>query len=237
MSVDFLLFGAHPDDVEWGVGGLALLLKDQTKAVAVVDLTDGEMGSRGTPDERRNEAHAASHLMGTSARESLHLPDGELVDAPATRKLVASTIRRYRPKVVLAPYWEDRHPDHVAAGLMVRNAALHCTLRKSDDLNPPHKPLAFFYYLLHNFSPPTFVVDISNIYSRKLELLRLHKSQFAKTATEQGLLSLGVPDYLFGLESRDRYFGSLIGVQHGEALVSEFPLKLSNTADLFGFLG
>src|ERR1700761_4338480 len=230
--VDVLLFGAHPDDVEWGAGGSALLLKAKGFCFGVVDLTRGEMGSRGTREERDKEAQEAAVSMGALFRENLDMPDGEVVDSAENRKQIAGVIRRHRPKLVLAPYWEDRHPDHAATGRLIRNSAVHCTLRKSNDPNPPHKPSARLYYLLHHFTRPSMVVDISNVYDRKLELLRVHASQFAKTAEGFGVLALGMNDYLFGLESRDRFFGSLIGAHHGEALVSEVPLKLGSLSDL-----
>ena len=233
MSVDVLLFGAHPDDVEWGAGGILLLLRDKGLKFALVDLTEGEMGSRGTPEERAQEASAAANFVGAAARENLHLPDCALVDSPENRKRIASVIRRYRPHLVLAPFWKDRHPDHAATGLMVRNSSLYCALAKLDDGNPPYKPSAFLYFLLHNYRHPSLVVDITSVYQQKLELLRLHHSQFSKTAEQLGLLPLGMSDYLYGLESRDRYFGSLVGVHHGEALVADRPLKLSGITQLF----
>ncbi|MBB6145296.1 bacillithiol biosynthesis deacetylase BshB1 [Silvibacterium bohemicum] len=231
-SVDILLFGAHPDDVEWGAGGTALTLKAAGISFGVVDLTRGEMGSRGTAEERDKEAEAAAAGMGARFRQNLGMPDCGVVDSVENRKQIASVIRKWRPKLVLAPYWEDRHPDHAATGQLIRNAAVYCALRKSDDPNLPHKPSAYLYYLLHNFTHPGLVVDISGIYARKLELLRIHASQFAKTAQGFGVLPLGMNDYLFGLESRDRFFGSLIGVHHGEAFVSAVPLKLGSIGDL-----
>lgn len=227
-----LLFGAHPDDVEWGVGGTALLMAQHGLRFAFVDLTAGEMGSRGTPEERNAEAQAAAIFVGAKARETLHLPDCGLTDVPETRRLIASTIRRFRPKLVMAPYWEDRHPDHAAAGAMVRNSALFCTLRKLEDSNAPHKPDAFLYYLLHNFEQPSFVMDISAVYDNKMKLLRLHETQFSKTAAQYGVLPHGLNDYLYGLESRDRFFGSLIGCQHGEAFVLDRPLRITNISRL-----
>ena len=232
MDLDVLLFGAHPDDVEWGAGGTALLMKQQGLRFAFVDLTAGEMGSRGTPEERIAEAKVAADFVGAETRETLPLPDCGLVDAPETRRLIASVIRRYKPRVVMAPYWEDRHPDHAAAGAMVRNSALFCTLRKLDDANPPHKPDLFLYYLLHNFEKPSIVTDISAVYKRKLELLRLHETQFSKTAEQYGLVPQGVNDYLYGLESRDRFFGSLIGCRHGEAFVLDRPLPINDFSHL-----
>ncbi len=232
MPVDVLFFGAHPDDVEWGAGGIALLLKDKGVSFGIVDLTNGEMGSRGTQAERETEARDAAEFMGANLRECLAMPDTRLADTPQARQDVANVIRQHRPALVLAPFWEDRHPDHVAAGMMVRNCALQCALKKSDSPYPPHKPLAFLFYMLHHFTHPTFVVNISDVYQRKLALLRLHASQFSKTAEEAGLLALGLGDYLFGLESRDRFFGSLIGQKHGEALISDRPIALGNLNQL-----
>ena len=226
MAVDVLIFGAHPDDVEWGVGGLALLLRDKGVRFAIVDLTRGEMGSRGTVEERAIEAAKAAEFLGITGRETLRLPDCGLVDSPENRRLIASAVRRHRPKLVLAPFWEDRHPDHAAAGLMVRNAQLFCVLKKLDDPNPPHKPAAFLFYPIHKFREPSFVIDTSEVFPRKLELLRIYQSQFAAS----------VGDYLFGLESRDRYFGSQVGIRFGEALVSDRPLRLGGLDNLLTIL-
>jgi N-acetylglucosamine malate deacetylase 1 len=236
MSLDVLFFGAHPDDVEWGAGGMALLLRQQECSFGIVDLTDGEMGSRGNEAERKQEAREAAQFVGAAVRESLHMPDCGLVDSPEQRCLVASALRRYRPRVVVGPYWKDRHPDHAAAGKTIRHAALYATLRKSADENPPHKPQAFLYYLLHTVRQPSLVVDISEVFEKKLELLRVHRSQFSKTAEEFGVLPMGLGDYLFALESRDRFFGALAGVRFGEALVVDQPLKLTNLAQILPLL-
>ena len=236
MPADVLLFGAHPDDVEWGAGGIALLLRDAGISFAIVDLTNGEMGSRGTLEERQVEAASAAELL-RATRETLNLPDCGLVDSPENRRIVARVIRRHRPGLVIAPFWEDRHPDHAAAGLMVRNSQLYCALKKLDDPNPPHKPAAFLFYPLHKFERPTFVVDTTHVFDLKLDLLRIHHSQFAKTAEEFGVIAQGVGDYLFGLESRDRYFGSLVGARFGEALLSEQPIRLSGMGDVLALLG
>jgi len=220
-QVDVLLFGAHPDDVEWGAGGSVLILKARGSSFGVVDLTRGEMGSRGTSEERDKEAQEAASSMGARFRQNLGMPDCGVIDSVENRKQIASVIRRHRPKLVLAPYWKDRHPDHAATGCLIRNSAVHCTLRKSNDPNPPHKPAAYLYYLLHHFTRPSMVVDISHLYDRKLELLRVHASQFAKTAEGFGVLPLGMNDYLFGLESHDRFFGSLIGASATKNTPSE----------------
>jgi bacillithiol biosynthesis deacetylase BshB1 len=232
MPVDVLFFGAHPDDVEWGAGGIALKLAEQNISFGIIDLTEGEMGSRGTPRERSLEAQHAGAFLGSVPRENLKLPDCSVVDTPENRYRVAEAIRRHKPRIVIAPYWQDRHPDHAAAGRLLRNSTLYCTLTKSESAYPPHKPREFLYYLLHQFRRPSFVVDISGVYKRKLELLKLHRSQFSKTADELGIEAHGMSDYLYGLESRDRYFGSLIGKHHGEAVVTDRPIALTSLAQL-----
>src|ERR1700677_2431988 len=216
MPVDVLLFGAHPDDVEWGVGGIMLLLQAKGISFAIVDLTNGELGARGTPCDRMVEARRAAEFLGANSRENLNLPDCGVIDSPENRRLIASAVRRHRPKIVLAPLWEDRHPDHAAAGLIVRNSPLYCGLKNLDDPSPPHKPGAFLFYPLHKFEQPSFVVDTTGVFPRKLELLGIFGSQFAAS----------VGNYLFALESRDRYFGLQIGVSHGEALIADRPLPL-----------
>jgi hypothetical protein len=119
---------------------------------------------------------------------------------------------------------------------MVRNAQLYCALKKLDDPNPPHKPHAFLFYPLHKFERPTFVVDTTKVFQLKLDLLRIHSSQFSKTAEEFGVIAQGIGDYLFGLESRDRYFGSLAGARFGEALIADQPIRLSGIGDVLSLV-
>jgi bacillithiol biosynthesis deacetylase BshB1 len=234
VSVDVLLFGAHPDDVEWGAGGIMLLLRQARVSFAIVDLTNGEMGSRGTEEERIKEAQEAAAFVGASERVSLNFPDCGLVDSPETRRHVAGAIRRFRPSIVLAPFWKDRHPDHEAAGTIVRKSLLYSTLVKANDPNPPHKPDTFLYFLLRGFRSPSFAVDISSVQKQKMELLKIHRSQFARTAEQYGILPTGLGDYLFSLESRDRFFGTLIGTHYAEALVADRPMKLTSLHTLLG---
>jgi bacillithiol biosynthesis deacetylase BshB1 len=184
-------------------------------------------------EERDDEATRAAAFMGAESRENLNLPDGGLVDQPANRALVARAVRRHRPRIVVAPLWEDRHPDHAAAGLMIRNSALYCTLKKADDPNAPHLPETFLYYPLHKTVQPTFVIDITPLFPRKLDLLRLHHSQFGKTADEHGVIAQGLGDYLYTLETRDRHYGSYIGAHFGEALVADRPLRLTSLDELW----
>jgi len=230
--IDVLIFGAHPDDVECGIGGTALLFHEQSITFTIVDLTKGEMGSRGTADQRIREAEKAAELLGAARRENLDLGDTALEDSLDSRRRVASVIRKYKPQLVLAPFWDDLHTDHIAAGLMIRNSAVYCSSAKFDDPNPPHKPQLVLYYLLHKYHPPTFIVDISDVYPQKVQAIQCYESQFSKTASEYGVVPVGIGDYLFHLESRNRYFGSLANVRFGEPLVSDQPLRLEGFAGL-----
>ncbi|MEA2259532.1 MAG: N-acetylglucosamine malate deacetylase 1 [Acidobacteriaceae bacterium] len=163
MSVDVLLFGAHPDDVGWGAGGSMLILKAKGSSFGVVDLTRGEMGSRGTSEERDKEAEEAASSVGARFRENLGLPDCGVIDSVKNRKQIARVIRRHRPKLVLAPYWKDRprpcsdRPSHSEF-----SRALHA--EKVERLESPHKPSVYLYCLLHHFTRPSMVVDISDVY-------------------------------------------------------------------------
>jgi bacillithiol biosynthesis deacetylase BshB1 len=233
MQVDVLIFGAHPDDIECGVGGIALLLRNQGITFGIVDLTKGEMGSRGTPEERVREAEESAKFLGACFRENLNMGDCALVDTIESRKCIASAIRKYKPRLVLAPFWDDLHNDHIAAGLMVRHSSIYCSISKLESPYSPHKPEIFMYYLLHKYEHPTFVVNISDVFDQKLQALRMYKSQFAKTAEEYNVIPVGIGDYIFHLESRNRYFGSLVNVKFGEALITENPIRLDTLFDLF----
>ena len=192
------------------------MLKETGSSFGVVDLTRGEMESRGTSEERDREAQEAASGMAAQFRENLGLPDGGIIDSVESVtdcERYSTTPSKAGPGALL----EGPPPRPCGHGPSRSQSAIHCTLRKSNDPNPPHKPSAYLYYLLHHFTHPSMVVDISGVYHRKLELLRLHVSQFAKTAEGFGVLPLGMNDYLFGLESRDRFFGTLIGAHHGEA--------------------
>jgi bacillithiol biosynthesis deacetylase BshB1 len=228
MAVDVLFFGAHPDDVEWSVGGIALLLRDHGVSFGIIDMTEGEMGSRGTVETRRLEAQKASEAMGCSVRENLGLPDHGLVDSPDYRRSVARAVRRHMPRMVVAPLREDRHPDHAAAGLIVQHSRMLCGLHNLDDGCAPHRPKAYLYYPIHTFHSPTFVVNTSAVYERKRDLMLLYDSQFGKA---------NATDFLHRLESRDRYYGSLTGATHGEPLVADQPIALDGLKHLLGLMG
>ena len=229
-QVDVLAFGAHSDDVELGCGGLLLKLKRAGHRTGIVDLTQSELNSRAAPEVIAKEAEEAAGVLGVDLRQRLDLGDARLQDNYENRLLVAEVIRRYRPQIILAPYWGDRHPDHAACGLLVKNARLYCRLKRLEGPSPPHAPELFLFYLMHDYVPPTLVIDITDCFEEKIRAIKAYRSQFGRPAEEQDLLTVGIGDYIFHIESRCRFYGSLINVRYGEAYLADLPLKLPDLA-------
>jgi len=234
MQVEILAFGAHSDDVELGCGGLLLKMKRAGHGTGIVDLTRSELNSRAAPEVIAKEAEEAAEILGVDLRERLDLGDARLQDSYENRLLIAEVIRRYRPKVILAPYWSDRHPDHAATGLLVKNSRLYCRIKRLESRFPPHAPELLLFYLMHDYVSPTLVIDISDCFKEKIRAIKAYRSQFGQPAEEQGVLTLGIGDYLFHIESRSRFYGSLINVKYGEAYLADLPLKLANLTPFLG---
>ncbi|MCB9077377.1 MAG: bacillithiol biosynthesis deacetylase BshB1 [Anaerolineaceae bacterium] len=224
-SLDILAFAAHPDDAEIGCGGSLLLTADQGRRVAVVDMSAGEMSTRGNLTQRKQETESASKLLGLSARLALGLPDGYIGTDPDHRIPVIDVIRATRPRIVLAPFWEDRHPDHAAAGKLVREACFFAGVQKIGS-GLPHRPESVYYYMLHHPFQPTFVVDISTVWTRKQAAIAAYASQFQ--AVDDGPQT-AISQSGFGrfLEARSIYFGAMIGAAYGEAFYSPGPIALN----------
>jgi len=220
-GVDVLAFGPHPDDVELFVGGTLRTLVLRGRSVGVVDLTRGEKASRGTPEQRAEEAAAAAVILGLRFRENLGLPDTALSAEPAAGQLarVVEVLRRHRPELVLAPWHEDRHPDHVAASLLVTRAVYYAGVRKVET-DPPssrHVPRQLLYYALRHRMTPSFVVDTSLAAADKRRAILCYGSQLGAQPGQDATL-IGSPRAVEALEARDRYYGSMIGAEHGEPL-------------------
>lgn len=230
QSLDILAFAAHPDDVEIGCGGSLILAVEQGWQVAVADLSAGEMSSRGDLGQRKQETDAATKLLGLSARFSLDLPDGYIGADPAHRASIIDLLRETRPRIVLAPYWEDRHPDHAAAGKLVREACFFAGVRKMG-AGPPFRPERAYHYMIHQPFEPTFVIDVSAVWTRKMALLSAYGSQFQ--STENGLqTAISQSGYSRFLEARAIYFGAMIGSPYGEPFYTPGPVSLSQFPDL-----
>ena len=216
MSLDVLAFGPHPDDVELFCGGTLVRLAQLGHRVGVVDLTRGERASNGTVEERARESEAASAELGLALRDNLGLPDTELAAVTAQIEAVVSAIRRHRPEIVLAPWHEDRHPDHAAASELVTRAAYFAGVRNYGS-GERHVPRQLLYYALRARMTPSFVVDTTAAAERKARAIACHASQLARTASTVATL-VNAPSAIAAIEARDRYYGTMIGTERGEPL-------------------
>lgn len=220
--VDVLAIGAHPDDVELGIGGLLHKLVRRGRTVAIVDLTRGEMSSRGTVEERAVEAAEGARVLGVAHRENAFLPDGAIADTTEQQRTVIPFIRKYRPRLLLATMHNDRHPDHHAAHHLVRHAAYFSGLAKIDTGQEPFRPSrTYFFHPYHEVDPPQLIVDISDDFEAKLASLRAHASQFYNPAYEGRATHISSAAFWDSIQTRAAHWGARIGVRYGEALYAE----------------
>lgn len=233
FGVDVLAFGAHPDDVELFCGGTVLRLGALGYTTAVADLTRGEKASHGTPHDRARETEAASAELGLAWRDNLGLPDTQL--AVTTDQLIAvvAILRRRRPELVLAPWVEDRHPDHVVASQLVTRATMLAGVRQfAPETGERFVPRQLLYYAMRHRMAPSFVVDTSTVADRKASAIRCYASQVARRAGEDPTL-VSAPGAIAAIEARDRYFGSMIGTSHGEPLRTAQVIGVVDPVRLF----
>jgi bacillithiol biosynthesis deacetylase BshB1 len=215
--VSVLAFGPHPDDVELCAGGWMLLLARAGHRLAVVDATRGEAGSRGTPEVRAAETAAASAMLRLVARENLGLPDTRVEATPEAVEQVVTAIRRWRPRVVLSPCREDRHPDHTATAEIVRRAYYLSTIAKAAGGGlPPHRPDALVEYYGHLEPTPSFVVDVSEVWEERWRLASCYASQLGLDGASGPLTNIAAPEFRRRFEARFAYWGARIGAAWGE---------------------
>jgi len=240
-SLEILAFSPHPDDAELGCGGSLILAADAGLRVAIADLSEGEMASRGTAEQREREKQKATDLLGLCARLSVGLPDTEIGTDPAHLSCMTSTghrlpiiqlVRETRPRIVLAPYWKDRHPDHAATGKLVQEACFFAGVNKVGE-GHPHRPKQVYYYMLHHPFTPAFVVDISSVWERKMAVVAAYRSQIQ--AEGSGLeTALSRPEYMRFIKARAIYYGAMIGAGYGEPFYSPGPAPLCGLPGLTG---
>ncbi|HOE97709.1 MAG TPA: bacillithiol biosynthesis deacetylase BshB1 [Candidatus Sumerlaeota bacterium] len=225
--IDIVAFGAHADDAELFAAGTLALAARRGRSTAIVDLTRGEMATRGTPETRRREAQAAAGILALTHRETLDLGDGRLTNDHASRVLVASVIRRLRPTLVLTHGREDRHPDHRAAHDLVRDAAFFAYVGEFPADGERWRPAGLAFYLGNSFQPEAradWVVDISATYEIKMQALRAYASQFlADPAQPDRATYIASPEFWDAIERRSRLWGHRIGVAHGEPFLLDRP--------------
>lgn len=231
--IDILAFGAHPDDVEISVAGTIIKHIQHGYSAGVIDLTRGELGTRGDADIRALEASAAAKSMGLSARENLEISDGFVEVNRENKMKVIEVLRKYRPKVILMPFERDRHPDHGACGRLVRESCFLSGLKKLDTGQEPYRPTQIFNYFLSWEFEFSFVVDITDHFEAKMEAIKCHASQFHRPGGEdepQTILSR--PDFFQFIETRARYYGRRIGVDFGEPFFSPGVMKANDLTKL-----
>ena len=237
VKLDVIAFGAHPDDVELGCGGTIIKLGALGYATGVVALTRGEMGTRGSAEIRAREFAAAARVMGVSMHKALDMPDGRVEPNWENKVKVIREIRAHQPRVVFAPYWVARHPDHEAASRIVREASYLSGLKNLDTGQEAHRPFKVLFYQSRFEFSPSFVADISSSHEKKLEAIRCYESQFfspneADHPTDETLISR--PDFIERIETRGRQYGTYIGVEFGEPFLVREALRIDDPVEFFG---
>jgi N-acetylglucosamine malate deacetylase 1 len=238
QPVVVLAISAHPDDAELSCGGALLKLKSQGYTTGILDLTRGELGTRGTPAIRAEEAAAASQILGLTTRICLNLPDGFFPNHEANQRQIIAVLRALRPRLVLANAPSDRHPDHGRAAELVRDACFLSGLRRIETIAADGKqqaawrPSRLLHYIQDEHHQPQIVVDISAEFAQKMEAIRAFQSQFFNPASTEPGTHISSERYVHFLEARARVMGNMIGVEYGEGFVSHWPLPISNLMSL-----
>ena len=227
MSLDVLAMAAHPDDVEQTCGGTLIRMAEAGYRTGVLDLTAGDMGTRGTPERRVEESEAAAREMRLAWRGNLHMPDARLENTISARMTLAVKIRELKPRVVILPYWQARHPDHYRCCEMGFEACFLAGLKKLDEYSEAHRPQKILYASLYADVKPSFIVDISAQFERRMKSLLCYSSQYGATEEGAGLF----PDEA---EIRDRlgavarFYGNQIGVKYGEPFVVKEAMAIDD---------
>jgi bacillithiol biosynthesis deacetylase BshB1 len=228
-NLDYLVIAAHPDDAELGAGGTILALKAQGAKVGVLDLTDGEPTPFGSPEIRRAETDAATRILGLDYRSNLGLANRSLTADLESRHRLAGALRQLRPRVLLAQYWEDAHPDHVAASALVEAARFWAKLTKTDLPGEPHFPQRIIYYFSYHLRlhhRASFVLDITPHLEKKIEAVACYHSQFIEGRPT------AFPTFLDDLRTHARYWGWTAGTTYGEPLLTREEVGLRSLRDL-----
>ncbi len=240
-TLDLLAFAAHPDDVELCAGGTMCLLAQQGYKTGIVDLSEGELGSRGTPALRRQEAAEASKILGIATRHNLGIPDGNIENSKANQLKIIQAIRRYKPHLVLLNALVDRHPDHGDAANLVKSPLFYAGLRKVEthdemgELQAPCRPDHALHYMQTTPFEPTLIVDVSDVWGQRMEAMQAFKSQFFNPADQpadnEPQTFISNPGFFEWIEARARTYGYMIGAKYGEPfLYNQGPIGVT---DLF----
>ncbi len=233
MKIDVLAIGAHPDDVELGCGGTIAKLISEGKKVAIIDLTQGELGTRGTNETRAIEAKNAAEILGISARENLKMKDGFLINSEEYQLRIIKAIRTYQPEIVFCNAVDDRHPDHAKAAKLASDACFLSGLIKieteeSGKKQEKWRPKQVFHYIQWKNLEPDFVIDISGFLDKKIESCLAYKTQFYDPTSTEPTTPISSKSFLDSITYRAQDLGRLAGVEHAEGFTTEKTLALKN---------
>ena len=233
-GLDALAVFSHPDDAELTVAGTLLKLKSFNYRTGVLDMTRGEMGTRGTPEGRAEEAREAARIMRLDARLNLAQPDGHVLVTDEARRALVRVIREVRPRVLFTSHWDDPHPDHAGTAHLVREAARLASMRRYDEEHgQAHVPMPMIAHAVYSrLVVPSFVVDVSDFVAEKLEAIRAHASQFYREGADEPETRISDKNFLAQMEYRMRYYGSLINVAAGEAFYVREALNIEDPVRL-----
>ena len=237
MKLDILAFGAHPDDVELSCSGLLLVEKANGKKIGVIDLTEGELGSRGSVSSRYEEAASASKILGLDVRENLKLEDGFFKNDKESQIKIITAIRKYQPEIVLCNAKEDRHPDHGRAAQLVSDACFLSGLIKiethSDQVKQnAWRPKYVFNYIQDRHLEPDFIIDISPVFEQKIASIKAYKTQFYNPEIEGPETYISKPEFLENLIGINKITGKKIGVAYGEGYTTTTKIGFKNLDNL-----
>ena len=239
MKLDLLAFGVHPDDVELSCAGTLMVEINNGKKVGVIDLTRGELGTRGTAETRKEEAAAAADIMGIHVRENLGMRDGFFTNDEEHQLQIIQKIRQYKPEIVICNALEDRHPDHGRSSKLVADACFLSGLRKIETVfegaaQEAWRPKYVFHYIQDRYAEPDFIFDITSVFDRKVACIKAYSTQFSnnstKTNDDEPQTYISTPAYFDTILSRHKMMGKRIGVEYGEGFISEKRIGI-NTFD------
>jgi N-acetylglucosamine malate deacetylase 1 len=231
MSVDILAIAAHPDDVEQSCGGTLIKMVEKGYRAGILDLTAGDMGTRGTPEQRLAEAAEAARVMLVGRRDNLHFPDARLENTISARMTLALKIREFQPRVVILPYWKGRHPDHYRTAELGYEACFLSGLRKLDEYTEPHRPHKIIYSSVYANVTPSFVVDISAQFERRMSALLSYRSQFGAILEGKELFP-DEQEIRERLGAVARFYGNLVGVKYGEPFVVKETMLVEDVVQM-----
>ncbi len=232
MNLDVLVFAAHPDDAELAMGGTIAKLTFNNLRVGIVDLTRGELGTRGTVEIRQKEAFLAAGILKVSIRENLMIPDGDIERKKENLIKIIMAIRKYKPKIIFAPYFNDRHPDHIHTSRLVKEAMFATGLIKVKTFDKEvnqnaYRPRKLFYYMQTYQFEPSFVVDISDCFETKMKAVQCYASQFHNPRSKEPETFISRPEFLHLIESRAMVYGFQIDRKFGEPFFCEEKIELN----------